>query len=361
MKQSAAHQAALIGDIATLQPEWISDHLSFNQFVPMDGPQHAHFAGFFLPPAQCVDGVAQAVAHIRHRRLTTGTDVAFETPVSYLPPHPNEMPDGDFTAQVAEAADCGIVLDLHNLLCNERNGRQSVEDFCVAIPPHRVWEIHVAGGESERGFWLDAHSGLVEPDLIAILAEIVPHLPALSAIIFEILPDRVAPTGLNAIGKMLEHLNRIWETRVHVTAATAQRTALAPAHDSLIPALWEHALGAAVTGIAPPRHGPELANWLHSAEPALDLYRYLAQEGRASALVETAPRTISSLLTNMGEAGTRCVLGQFWGVATPAYTSAEEARAFLDFLSSGDFAIPHLDADIAGDRRRLMHWGAESI
>ena len=81
------------------------------------------------------------------------------------------MPDGAFAAQVAEAADCGIVLDLHNLLCNERNGRQWVEGFLAAIPPHRVWEIHVAGGKSQRGFWLDAHSGLVEPDLIAILAE----------------------------------------------------------------------------------------------------------------------------------------------------------------------------------------------
>jgi hypothetical protein len=41
---------------------------------------------------------------------------------------------------------------------------------------------------------------------------------------------------------------------------------------------------------------------------------------------------------------------------TPAYTSAEEAQAFLDFLSTGDFAIPRLDADIASDRRRMAHW-----
>jgi uncharacterized protein (UPF0276 family) len=361
VRQSAAHQAALSSDIAALQPAWISDHLSFNQFASVDGRSQSHSTGFFLPPAQCPAGVAQAAARIRHRRATTGVGVAFETPVSYLPPRPSEMSDGDFAAQVAEAADCGIVLDLHNLLCNERNGRQSVEDFCAAIPPHRVWEIHVAGGEAERGFWLDAHSGLVEQDLIAILAEIVPHLPSLGAIIFEIQLDCVSSTGLPAIGKMLEHLNRLWETRAHAVVAVKHNPALVQAGDPVTPALWEHALGAAVTGTEPPLHPPELAAWFHSAEPALELYRYLAQEGRASALVETAPRTIRSLLTSMGEAGTRGVLRQFWRIATPAYTSSEEALAFLDFLSAGGFTLPQLDADIASDRSRLMHWGEELV
>jgi hypothetical protein len=120
-------------------------------------------------------------------------------------------------------------------------------------------------------------------------------------------------------------------------------------------------LGAAVTGTQPPQHPLELAAWFNSAQPALELYKYLAQEGRASALVETAPRTIRSLLTSMGEARTREVLGQFWCVATPAYTSTEEAWAFLDFLSAGDLAIPQLVADIADDRSRLMHGGERLI
>lgn len=354
VKQSDAHLAALMGDIAALRPAWISDHLNFNQFVPPDG--QARSTGFFLPPAQCPDGIAQAATHICHRRTATGVDVAFETPVSYLPPRPNEIPDGAFAAQVAEVADCGIVLDLHNLLCNERNGRQSVEDFCAAIPLHRVWEIHVAGGESDRGFWLDAHSGLVEPDLIAILAEIVPHLPSLGAIIFEIMPDRVAPTGLPKIARMLEHLNRIWQTRADRVISIKHCNRPAPACDAVTPPLWEHALGAAVTGTQPPQAPPELEPWFHAALPALELYRFLAQEARASALVDTAPRTIRTLLTVMGEAGTRQVLARFWCVMTPAYTSAEEAQAFLDFLSTGDFDIPRLDADIASDRSWLAHW-----
>ena len=202
--EPAPHLEALSGDIAALQPSWISDHLSFNRYtVPQtDGEERAVLTGFFLPPAQCRRGVLQAADHIRRRRAATGVPVAFENSVSYLPPRRGEMSDGDFVAEVAEAADCGILLDLHNVLCNARNGRQSLEAFCDAIPLDRVWEIHLAGGVSERGFWLDAHSGLVEPVLMDLMADLVPRLPALGAIIFEIMPEFIPATGLTAIGKV---------------------------------------------------------------------------------------------------------------------------------------------------------------
>jgi uncharacterized protein len=353
--QPAGHHETLLGDIAAMRPAWISDHLSFNRFVPsLDGSQQeAVCAGFFLPPAQCSQGISRAVEEIIHRQRTTGIPVAFETPVSYLPPRPGEMADGTFAAAVAEAADCGILLDLHNLLCNERNGRQSVADFCEAIPLERVWEIHIAGGQFDRGFWLDAHSGVVEPALMAIVAEIVPRLPALGAIIFEIAPDCVASTGLSAISAVLSQLNDIWSTRVSKAGPIKPRPKPAPVgtvNDGVIPALWEYALGAAVVNIKGPDLPPALAEWMRSVEAALELYRFLAQEGRASALVETAPRTIRSLLRRLGEVATRDLLARFWHHTTPAYSTAEEASAFLDFVSSARPTVPDLLADIASDR-----------
>jgi len=360
--QSADHRQTLAGDVTAMQPAWISDHLSFDRFVPnvTGNAAQAVCTGFFLPPAQGPDGIAHATAHITERRTTTGVPVAFETPVSYLQPRPGEMPDGAFAAEVAEVADCGIVLNLHNLLCNERNGRQTVEDFCNTIPLERVWEIHVAGGHSERGFWLDAHSGLVEPALMQIVAGIVPRLPALGAIIFEIMPGCVASTGLTAISALLGQLNTIWATRGRAAGPLRHRPEFArvPAvADAVTPALWEYVLGAAVTGTAGPDLSPELADWVHSAEASLDLYRYLAQEGRASSLVATAPNTIRSLLIRLGEAQTRHLLARFWRHATPAYTLAEEARAFLDFLSGAGLAVPGLEANIASDQRLLDQLG----
>jgi uncharacterized protein (UPF0276 family) len=349
--QSATHRDTLAADIAALHPVWISDHLSFDRFEP--DPGHPVFTGFFLPPAQSAAGVAQAAAHIRHRRDTAGVPVAFENAVSYLPPAPGEMTDGEFAAAVAEAADCGILLDLHNVLCNERNGRQSVRDFCNSIPPDRVWEIHVAGGASERGFWLDAHSGLVEPALMDIVAEIVPRLPSLGAITFEIVPEFVASTGLPAIAEMLGRLNDIWST--HATSSGgngAQRhTSFCPA--GIDPALWQHAIGAAVTGFRLPDVPPEFAAWISDSDAALALYRFLAEEGRASSLVTAVPRTIRLLLRTHGEMPIRALLAQFWRATGPAYTAIGEGLAFLDFVSSADLHTPGLVAEALADRASL--------
>jgi len=356
--QSTAHCQTLVADIEALRPAWISDHLSFDRFWPdasgNDAP--AVFTGFFMPPAQSASGVAQAASHIRHRRAATGVPVAFENPVSYLPPAPGEMPDSDFIAAVAVAADCGILLDLHNVLCNARNGRQSVQEFCNAIPLDRVWEIHLAGGASQRGFWLDAHAGLVEPELMDILVDILPRLPSLGAITFEIIPDYVAGIGLPAIAKMLGELNDIWQTYI----GAANRIAAPPSHNTpalpnaIQPALWEHALGAAVNGMPAPSLPPELASWIGQADASLALYTFLAQEGRASSLVMSVPRTVRALLRALGEADTRALLARFWSHTGPAYTTAEEGRKFLDFLSITAIPVAGLHAEMLADLSSLL-------
>ncbi len=356
--QPLAHRVALNADIAALDPSWISDHLSFNQFTSESGQPVR--TGFFLPPAQNRAGALQAAEHIRNRRAATGVPIAFENPVSYLPPRPGEMEDGEFAAEVAEAADCGILLDLHNILCNERNGRQSVAEYCRSIPLDRVWEIHVAGGQFERGFWLDAHSGVVEPALMEIVADLVPRLPSLRALIFEIVPDFIAATGLSAIGTCLGQLNDIWARRARMDVAGDRRSGIDsadPVVDRVAPSVWEGVVGACVTGLNRPEMPPGLADWLRSAKDSLALYQYLANEGRACALVDTAPRTIVSLLTHLGEARTRDLLAGFWTRFAPAFTNAEEARAFLDYMCGVDLALPGLGADVANDRVALDRLG----
>jgi hypothetical protein len=92
-----------------------------------------------------------------------------------------------------------------------------------------------------------------------------------------------------------------------------------------------------------------LAEWARMAARPLSLYKTLAQETRASALVDTAPRTIRTLLRQMGEARTRDLLARFWRNNAPAYAAADEARAFLRFVNDA----PGLADDIAADHALL--------
>jgi uncharacterized protein (UPF0276 family) len=344
------HQASFAADIAAVRPEWISEHLSFSRFHPKEATQPV-VAGFLLPPAQTTKSVGIAVRNIRTRRAEYGVPVGFETAVNYLPPLPGEIPDGAFAAAVAELADCDILLDLHNVWCNERNGRQSVRAFCDALPLHRVRELHVAGGEEKDGFWLDGHAGLVAPTVMDIAVELVPRLPALGAIVFEIAPERVAEVGLRAIARNLEQLRAIWDTRGGAVETWSAPTEVATLR--VAPQEWERLIGGALVNpvaVAPPR---ALRSWWHDAAPAIELYRALWAEGRGSALVVTAPRTMRLLLHILGPPGTRRLLNAFHRAETPGYTAIDEARAFLPFALRTAAAVPGIDDAAAADAAGL--------
>lgn len=352
-----AHLEAFAADVASLHPAWVSEHLNFSRFPTEadDAAGEPVFAGVLLPPAQSVEGVATAARNIALRRNALGArPIAFETGVSYLPPRPGEMPDGAFAAAVAETADCGILLDLHNLFCNEQNGRQTVAEFCASIPLERVWELHLTGGENDGGFRLDAHSGVVEPALMELTADLVPRLPNLGAIVFEITPDHIPIVGLATIARQLESLNDLWTLR----RASPTRTADAPGAGQdtgpmFDPPRWEALLGLGVTGLGASDPGDDLAAWWRSAGPAIGLYRRLAQESRAGMAAMAAPRTVHALLRHRGSAGSRALLAEFWSQTPPGYTALEEGEAFIRFVSAAGLAIPGLDTALAEDRAEM--------
>ncbi len=343
------HDAALARDIAALRPAIVSDHLNLTHFRPQTDDEPI-FAGFMLPPLQSVAGVALAAANIRRRQAAAGgVPVAVETPVSYLPPAPGEQQDGAFVAAVIEAAGCGLLLDLHNLLCNARNGRQGVRDYCAALPLERVWELHLAGGEAEAGFWLDAHAGVAEAELMELAAWLVPQLPNLSAMVFEIVPERVDAIGLDAVAGQLQAMRGLWERR-GAAAVARPRNTLAADGPAIDPETWERMLGAALVG-APHFHvAGALADWWAACEPGLDLYRTLAGEARASAVAAAAPQTTRALLASRGGGATRRILADFWRVAPPGQMAIDEARSFLRYLTetqadSGLALVNAIEAD----------------
>jgi len=354
----ARHDEVLARDIAAIGPALVTEHLSLTHFRPTSG-DHAVFAGVMLPPMQSAAGLALAAGNIaRHRAALGGAPFAIEAPVNYLPPSPGEWPDGLFMARLAEAADCGILLDLHNILCNARNGRQSVEAYCAQLPLERVWELHIAGGEAKDGFWLDAHSGPAEPEVMEIAAALTPKLPALRAIVLEILPERVSEKALPIIADQLRRLREIWRTRGTACESTARpRGTQQRCRATLDPTGWERLLGSELTGVATPPLDETWMAWRHDAARALDLYRSLANEGRASSVAVAAPRCTRLLLDTCGSEGARAALAQYWRQAPPAYTVAQEGAGFIGFLAAHGPALPGFAEAAAEDLARMTPVG----
>lgn len=324
----ARHRAALRESFALLDPPWWSEHMSFLAAADSGGTRHL---GFLMPPVQSRQAVATIADRIRRLQDDFGLPFAFETGVNYLRPIAGEMADGDFWAEIAERADCGILLDLHNVWANQVNGRQALPDLFGRLPLERVWELHVAGGQWHKGYWLDSHSGLPPDPVIAAARDLVPRLPALHAILLEIIPDQIEARaiGEEEIASCLSALRAIWAQRGTIASATKAVRPPAPADDGLpAPADWELALEAALAQEA-------------EDDPGFEIYRDLIAMARRGTLVEALPLSLRYLRDSLGRDGLEGVFRRFWRGAAPEPFMSEEARGFAAFASA-ELALPHL-------------------
>lgn len=334
------HLEPFVESIVALGAPWASEHLSFNR-VRRRGRDRD--VGFLLPPVQSDEGVALAASNIRTVAAHLPVPFAFETGVSYLRPTPGELSDGAYFASVAEAADCGILLDIHNVWTNERNGRQPVLDLVEVLPLERVWELHVAGGQELDGLWVDAHSGLAPEPVLDLARRIVPRLPNLRAIVFEIMPEYALEYGLTAheLLAQLAELREIWNSRGGTASVPGgperpferggprggnrgvRGTAHLPA-----PAAWEDALAGAVSD----RPGAgDLAEQLDS-DPGVGVLRRLVGSVRAGKVATSLKLTTRLLLLTLGEDALQLVFEDFWRRVPSELTASEEARRFAAHL-----------------------------
>lgn len=347
------HTRPLVETIRGLGAPWTSEHLGFNR---ADGPHEGFNTGFLLPPLQTPAGVETAVASIREVAEVLPVPLAIETGVSYLQPRPGEMSDGAFTAAVAQAADCGILLDIHNLWANEQNGRQPVEEFMAEIPLDRVWEMHIAGGVEYHEYWLDAHSGAIPEPVRSLAARLVSKLPNLRAIIFEILPTFVSRLGLDGVRVELEKVRELWDRRhqesVAVPDTYSPQSGANPhvsAGRSVSPSEWENTLGALVVGKQ--MEGP-LAAELNS-DQGIRILRKLVWDFRAGILTDTLKLTCRLLLLHEGEEFTRDVLNEFFKDSPPELFGSAEAQAFATYLENRDYDIPYLREVLSFERAAI--------
>lgn len=321
----------LVQNIHDFNAPWASEHLGFN------ATSEFH-TGFFLPPAQTEHGVKLAVDSINFLQNQLPVPFAVETGVNYLKPVKGQLPDGEFIARIITEADCGLLLDIHNLYANELNGRQTIAEFMEQIPVERVWEVHLAGGFEMDGFYLDAHSGAMPERLIEIAKKIVSRLPNLKAITYELLPSYIPIIGLNKIESEIEIIRQIWDCRSPSTEEifTVKKHRTAPIvlpQQSLCE--WEETLGALAIG-------KTVSDSAVAADPSIPMVQKLIQEFRASMLVSVYKLTSRFFMLTLGVDVFKSILKEFWKQYPPKQFASEEALNFSKFLKALDLKVPNL-------------------
>jgi uncharacterized protein len=117
---------------------WHSDHLCFSTF----GGVVLHD---LLPIPFKKAEVARVADRIKRAQDAIGRPMAVENVSFYLHPGKREMSEAEFLAEVCEAADCGLMLDVNNAWVNATNFGLDVDAWMRTAPLHRVVQMHVAG------------------------------------------------------------------------------------------------------------------------------------------------------------------------------------------------------------------------
>jgi uncharacterized protein (UPF0276 family) len=134
-----------------------------------------------LPIAFKKSEVARIAERIKRAQDAVGRPMAIENVSFYLHPGKREMTEAEFIAQLCEAADCGLMLDVNNAYVNATNFGFDVDTWMRTVPLDRVVQMHVAGhdwytesdweptDERENALIVDTHGNDVCDDVLALL------------------------------------------------------------------------------------------------------------------------------------------------------------------------------------------------
>jgi uncharacterized protein (UPF0276 family) len=107
---------------------------------------------------EAVDVVARNAERVR---AIVGAPFALENVAAPFAVAGAQYAPGDFLAAVADAADCGLLLDVENLHADAWNLGTDADAAIAAIPVERVMEVHLAGGRRVGRGYADAHDAPV--------------------------------------------------------------------------------------------------------------------------------------------------------------------------------------------------------
>jgi uncharacterized protein (UPF0276 family) len=133
-----------------IEPAWISDHLAWT------GVHGLNLHDLLPVPytKEALDHVVERISRVQDflkRRLVV------ENPSTYVAFHESEMDEWSFVAEMAERADCLLLLDVNNVFVSGFNHGFDAQSYVDNIPVERVMQFHMAGHTDKGTHRIDTH------------------------------------------------------------------------------------------------------------------------------------------------------------------------------------------------------------
>ncbi|HXN87297.1 MAG TPA: DUF692 domain-containing protein [Candidatus Binataceae bacterium] len=157
-------------------PAWVSDHLCWTGV----GGRNLHD----LLPLPYTPEVARHVSErIREVQDFLERPILIENVSSYMAFNDSTMTEWEFISEIAEQADCGILLDINNIFVSAFNHKFNPREYIDAIPIERVIQFHLAGHSDHGTYLLDTHDHPVRDEVWDLYAHAARRVGPVSALI----------------------------------------------------------------------------------------------------------------------------------------------------------------------------------
>ena len=196
--------------IKRVEPEWISDHLCWTGVNGLNLHD--------LMPLPYTEGAIQHVAdRISQVQDYLGQQMLLENVSSYVSYSDSTMTEWEFLREVAERADCLILLDLNNIYVSAYNHNFDPYTYLTAIPGERVYQFHLAGHTHENNLIIDTHDHPIADPVFDLYAAAIEHFGRVSTMIER--DDNIPPlpellSELDQVKNIAEHYFKSHESKL---------------------------------------------------------------------------------------------------------------------------------------------------
>jgi uncharacterized protein (UPF0276 family) len=133
-----------------VQPAWISDHLCWTGVAG----RNTHD---LLPLPYTEEALDNVVERVRTVQDFLGRRILLENVSSYVAFRDSRLSEWQFLGEIAQRADCLILLDVNNIYVSAVNHEYDPLEYLQAVPAARVQQIHLAGHENHGDYLVDTH------------------------------------------------------------------------------------------------------------------------------------------------------------------------------------------------------------
>ena len=179
------------------QPAWISDHLCWTGV-------HGQNMHDLLPLPYTEETAKHVAERVKIVQDYLGRQILLENVSSYASYIDSNMTEWEFITQIAEAADCLLLLDVNNIYVSSYNHQFDAKAFIDGVPANRIQQIHLAGHNNHGDYIIDTHDApVIDPvwDLyeyaiarfgqVSTMIERDDKMPALDVLVDELQTARI--------------------------------------------------------------------------------------------------------------------------------------------------------------------------